>query len=133
MRHTGNAFISSQANTLTGHDTETLHNDTKFPKPANKIGSTMPTHKQDRIWEEAVKRAVHRRMTGTEGKPQKLERLADTLIDKALAGEVPALKEVGDRLDGKAKQQIDGHLSLGFDSDDLLRLYQGAKKHNAES
>jgi hypothetical protein len=40
-----------------------------------------------------------------------LENVADALIDKALDGDVSALKELADRLDGKAKQTQDINLS----------------------
>jgi len=33
--------------------------------------------------------------------------LAEALIDKALTGDVAALRELGDRLDGKAVQEIE--------------------------
>ncbi|MCA0846110.1 hypothetical protein [Salipiger thiooxidans] len=43
-------------------------------------------------------------MEDEEGQPKKLDRLADCLVDAGLAGDVSALKEIGDRLDGKPKQ-----------------------------
>ncbi len=39
------------------------------------------------------------------GDKTKLRLLAEALVDKALTGDVPALKEVADRLDGKAVAQ----------------------------
>lgn len=36
-----------------------------------------------------------------------LEKVIDKLIDKALEGDMQALKEIGDRMDGKAKESID--------------------------
>ena len=36
-----------------------------------------------------------------------IAQLADALIDRALEGDVSALKEIADRLDGKPKQQLD--------------------------
>ena len=50
-------------------------------------------------WREAVVRAIKR------GKG--LDQLAEVLVAKALDGDMVALKEVGDRLDGKPKQQVD--------------------------
>jgi hypothetical protein len=40
-------------------------------------------------------------------KGKKLEALADTLVDEGLAGDVSALKEIGDRLDGKVPQALE--------------------------
>lgn len=58
-----------------------------------------------KIWRQALVRALKRRETGED--KQALEFLADALLDKALIGDVSALKELGDRLDGKAQQSID--------------------------
>jgi hypothetical protein len=38
----------------------------------------------------------------------KLRAVADALVDKAMAGDVPAIKEVADRLDGKVPQAVIG-------------------------
>lgn len=38
----------------------------------------------------------------------KLDELAFALIDTGKAGDVPALKEIGDRLDGKVPQAVTG-------------------------
>lgn len=66
----------------------------------------MAGRKGEKIWRDAVMRAVHRRMNDEEGKPQKIERLADRLVENAMAGDVTALKEIGDRLDGKPAQGV---------------------------
>ena len=63
----------------------------------------MPGPKSDKIWADAVRRAVLRRIENEEGKPQKIERLADNLVEWALEGKMDAVKEIGERLDGKAK------------------------------
>lgn len=54
-------------------------------------------------WRDAVTRAIWR------GKS--LDKLADTLVTKALEGDMVALREIGDRLDGKPKQTVD--MTLG--------------------
>lgn len=41
-------------------------------------------------------------------KGKKLAALADSLVDAGLAGDVSALREIGDRLDGKVAQAIIG-------------------------
>lgn len=35
------------------------------------------------------------------------EKLADALVNKAMEGDMQALKEIGDRIDGKSKESID--------------------------
>jgi len=85
----------------------------------------MAGNKQEKIWADAVKRAVHRRLDDVEGKPRKLEHLADKLVGRALDGEVSALKEIGDRLDGRSTQQIDGTMVHGM-SEELLSIISGA-------
>lgn len=64
----------------------------------------MPGPKSDKIWADAVRRAVLRRLENEEGKPQKIERLADNLVELGLKGDITAIKEIGDRLDGRPKQ-----------------------------
>ena len=56
--------------------------------------------KENRIWGEAIKRVV------AQGNSQKLRDLAEKLVSLAEAGDVAALKELGDRLDGKPAQQV---------------------------
>ncbi len=68
-------------------------------------------------WRQALQRAVNRRMAG-QGSPKRLERLADVVVEQALGGDMAAVREIGDRLDGKAvaRQVIegDGQLLAGF-------------------
>jgi len=37
----------------------------------------------------------------------KLRAVADALVAKAMSGDVPAIREIGDRLDGKVMQQVE--------------------------
>jgi hypothetical protein len=66
--------------------------------------------KSDKIWRDAVMLAVKRE--DETGKPF-LRKLADQLVKKAADGDVSALKEIGDRLDGRPAQSI----GLGQDPD----------------
>lgn len=54
-------------------------------------------------WAEALDRALHRESDG-KGSPKWLDVLANRLVEAASEGDVSALKEVGDRIDGKPKQ-----------------------------
>ena len=61
--------------------------------------------KSDKLWRDALMVAVKREMAG--GKSRKLAKLADALVDRALDGDVAALREIGDRLDGKPTQGVE--------------------------
>ena len=60
---------------------------------------------QDKLWADAIRIAVNEAYEG--GDRKKLRVLADRLVDKALEGEIAAMKEIGDRLDGKAAQSVE--------------------------
>lgn len=66
--------------------------------------------KNNRLWAETIKRAV------TQADGQKLRAIADALIEKAAEGDIQAIKELGDRLDGKPMQAVDTNVSgtIGF-------------------
>lgn len=64
--------------------------------------------KPDKLWHHAIMRAVNRPATDVlDEKAPKLEFLADQLVMKGMAGDVPALREIGDRLDGKPSQTLE--------------------------
>jgi hypothetical protein len=80
----------------------------------------------DTHWAEAIKRAIKRRQ---EKDPLALERLADVLLSKCYEGDLAAIKELGDRLDGKPKQQLDVTTRRdvrGLTDDDLIAVIQDA-------
>ena len=56
-------------------------------------------------WQAAIEAAVARRVS--DGRLKGLEDLADKLIDAVLVGDLSALKEFGDRYDGKPTQQTE--------------------------
>ena len=63
--------------------------------------------KPDKLWRDALMRAVKRRAKG-KGASQRLELIADKCVEGALDGDMQAIKEIGDRLDGKPTQAITG-------------------------
>ena len=57
-----------------------------------------------KVWQAAIMRALDRR--GSD-RAQVLADLADKLLDKVAEGDMTALRELGDRLDGRAHQSIE--------------------------
>jgi len=60
-----------------------------------------------KIWTNTLRRAL----LAEDGK--RMRRVADALVSKAEEGDVPAIKEIGDRIDGKVPQAI----GIGQDPD----------------
>ena len=61
--------------------------------------------RKNKPWESAIKRALARRASGDS--EAALNNLADKFLDAVQNGDLSAFKELGDRLDGKPKQQIE--------------------------
>lgn len=59
-----------------------------------------------KIWSAAILRALEKR-SRTERK-KIIDSIADALIDKCLERDLPAIKEFGDRIEGKVPQAIEG-------------------------
>lgn len=57
--------------------------------------------KSAKLWRDAIMLAISR---PDETGRKRLRALADKLVDQALDGDVTALKEIGDRIDGKPAQ-----------------------------
>ncbi len=56
--------------------------------------------KANRLWSETIKRVV------AQNDSEKLRKVAEALVKAAEEGDVAAIKELGDRIDGKAPQQV---------------------------
>lgn len=61
--------------------------------------------KQEKPWRDALLKAVSKR--AQKDGPQFLERVADAVVAAAVTGDMQAAKEIGDRLDGKPRQEMD--------------------------
>lgn len=66
---------------------------------AGEIGNDFSS-KNNRLWRETLRRVAAQN-------PAKLRAIAEALYDRAEQGDVAAIKEIGDRLDGKALQSVD--------------------------
>ena len=64
------------------------------------MGRPVGSINRERPFNEALRIALGRR-------PHSLRRVADRLIDKAEEGDLPSIRELIERLDGKAVQAVD--------------------------
>jgi hypothetical protein len=69
-----------------------------------------------RLWASAIDKALEKRGKQL-GRMGAMVELAEKLIEKAEQGDMQAIKELGDRIDGKARQQIE---ATGADGEALI-------------
>lgn len=74
------------------------------------VGNTNSS-KNNRLWAETIRRAV------VQSDPDRLRRIAEALLSKAETGDINAIREIGDRLDGKPQQAME---LAGPDGSDLF-------------
>lgn len=55
----------------------------------------------NRLWANTIRRAI------AQSDPERLRRIAEKLLDMAADGDLGAMRELGDRVDGKPKQQTE--------------------------
>ena len=79
-----------------------------MPAPKNPKGA-----KSDKLWREAISLALHEEDGVTQKK--KLRRIAEKLVTLAMDGDMQAIKEIGDRMDGKPVQGIAGDSDQPFE------------------
>lgn len=73
--------------------------------PAKSVG-----RKSEKQWRDAIRKAVHQRVPTGDDKPKKikaLDRLANKLVTEGMGGNIMAIKEIGDRMDGKPAQAVE--------------------------
>ena len=72
-----------------------------------------------REWHEALRYALANYEDDDIKRGQALKRIGKKLIEQALAGDMQAIKEIGDRIDGKAVQVIDATIEEVTSADQL--------------
>jgi hypothetical protein len=73
--------------------------------------------KKGKAWSDAIRRAIREKYKG-EDYEAKLAQLAKKLVEAADGGDMAALKEIGDRHDGKPAQSV----ALGNDGDEPFKV-----------
>lgn len=86
----------------------------KFTKGVGAPRGNTNACKENRRWSDAINRAL------AQGGAHKLRDCADALINAAAKGDVPALRELGDRIDGKVAQVLEskGNLVIVLNNSD---------------
>jgi hypothetical protein len=65
--------------------------------------------KPDKLVRDAIIVALKREAVDADGMPtRRLALIAEKLVEKAMAGDIHAIKEIADRVDGKATQPLAG-------------------------
>jgi hypothetical protein len=75
-----------------------------MPFEEGQSGNPKGRPKSAKLFKDALTLAIKR----TDGDKTELALIAQALVDKAKAGDVPAINAIADRLDGKATQPISG-------------------------
>lgn len=79
------------------------------PKGVSGNPSGRPKHSGE--WAEALRKKLHESIELPDGKRQRrLDRIACKVCTMAEAGDLGAIKEIGDRIDGKPTQPVSGDL-----------------------
>jgi hypothetical protein len=73
-----------------------------------------------KVWSAAIHRALERRTQSRTDGIKEIDALAEKLIDLVSTGDLPALKEFGDRMEGKPAQALIG----GGEDDPPIRVAQ---------
>jgi hypothetical protein len=79
------------------------------------------SNKDNRLWANTIRRAI------AQSDGSRLRKIAEALLDKAAEGDISAIRELGDRLDGKATQPIEGKVDQSI-TVEIIRFADSASE-----
>ena len=96
-----------------------------MPRGGKREGAGRPKGTGNKkLWKEAVEKALQeQRVHGARGVRPAIEHIAHTLVTLAMNGDVSAIREVGDRTDGRPPQAI-----INEDDETAFRVEQIIRK-----
>lgn len=71
------------------------------------VGNKLGGRRKEKPWRDALMLSVNRLMDGQPDR-KKLQAIADQVVEQALAGDMRAAEEIGNRLDGRVPQALIG-------------------------
>ena len=80
----------------------------------------MAGRKGEKHWRDALRVAVNDAREGAPAGRTKLREIAEKVVELALDGDMQAIKEIGDRMDGKAIQGVDLEVDVSDPVKELL-------------
>ena len=96
-------------------------------QPGNQLGKGVVNHRRPRVIQQNLIAALNE---ADENNIPKIRRLVNALfVPKALEGDVAAMKEVMDRVDGKVPQQIQGDPDAPLIIDRIIREFVEPEPH----
>jgi hypothetical protein len=73
----------------------------------------------EKLWRDALRAEVNETIANSDGVPiKKLRAIAMVVVNKALGGDMLAVREIADRIDGKAQQPV----SVGGEAEEPLQI-----------
>jgi hypothetical protein len=73
----------------------------------------------EKLWRDALRAEVNETIANSDGVPiKKLRAIAAVCVSRALGGDIAAIREIADRLDGKAQQPV----SVGGEAEEPLTV-----------
>ena len=86
--------------------------------------------KPDKLMRDALRVALHREAIDADGKPTKrLNIIADRLVEAAMDGDMSAIREIFDRIDGKVVPAVDTTEPQG---DVVYHIRTGIQRHPSD-
>ena len=84
---------------------------------------------EPRPWQEALRLAVH---DVTPDGRQRLRAIAEKVVEQALAGDLGAIREIGNRLDGRPRQQVALEASVDVSMEDPASILAARRRQRED-
>jgi hypothetical protein len=105
---------------------------TQWKKGGNRLNPNPHGLSKDKLWRDAIRKQAMRKVDDPKNPNAKqirqLDLVAGKLVKMAINGDIAAISEFGNRLDGKATQEVTGTVDVG---NSLLQFLQYMQSQDA--